>query len=62
MTEIKHYCDHCGKEIDPMEDYVGINIQMNHVGMETDLCTDCFWELEESIKCFCTSGERKEDA
>ena len=61
MTEIKYYCDHCGKEIDYLNDYTRLHIKMNHVDIETDLCGDCFLELEESIKCFCTQVERKDN-
>ena len=61
MTEVKHYCDHCGKEINYMDDYISLHIKMNHVDIGTDLCVDCFRELEESIKDFCTSGERTDN-
>lgn len=59
MTKVTHYCDHCGKEIDYLNDYTNLSIEMNHVSIGTDLCVDCFRELEEMIKDFCTQGERK---
>lgn len=61
MTVVKKYCDHCGKEIDYLNDYTNLSIKMNHVDIDTDLCVDCFRELEESIKGFCTQAERKDN-
>lgn len=56
MTEIKVYCDHCGKELDCMTDYTDITIEAAHKMINVDLCKDCFERLCEQINKFC---ERK---
>ena len=45
MTEIKIYCDHCGKVLDEMSDYVDLTIEVAHKRKHTDLCTECFEKL-----------------
>lgn len=44
----KIYCDHCGKELDPMRDYVQVEIDIitttNY--LVADLCEGCMVELE----------------
>lgn len=42
-------CDHCGKELDEMRDYPEIAIDNFIDFIETDLCSDCFRELNEII-------------
>ena len=55
MRETKIYCDHCGKELDEMHDYLEQEVGL--VGYETaDLCTECLNELDEIIKTFCGKG------
>ena len=57
MTEIKVYCDHCGKELDEMSDYVDLHIKVAHRGVTTDLCTSCFKKLAEAIYDYCGKGD-----
>ncbi len=42
-------CDHCGKQLDAMHDYIDYDIN-NFT--EVDLCADCLRELETIIKNF----------
>lgn len=42
MTEIKIYCDHCGKVLDTMSDYINVEIEAAHKRKFTDLCAECF--------------------
>lgn len=44
-----HTCDHCGKKLDEMHDYVDYDIN-NFT--QVDLCADCLRELENNIKQF----------
>ena len=61
MTKITTYCDHCGKELNDMEDYISCEIQIAFTEIEADLCNECRAELTEIAKGFCTYGERRED-
>lgn len=49
MTEIKKYCDHCGVKLNSNIDYCGARIALNHIGIETDLCIDCFKALNNNV-------------
>lgn len=53
MTEIKIYCDHCGKVLDVMSDYGGVEIEVAHKYRKADLCTGCFEQLFDIIDAFC---------
>ena len=46
MKETKFFCDHCGKEINGMNDYIGEIIWDE---IEADLCGECFVDLNEII-------------
>ena len=61
MTEIKVYCDHCGKVLDCMSDYTDITIEAAHKMVNADLCTGCFELLTDKINKFCKKkgGEAK---
>lgn len=61
MTIVKTYCDHCGKEVHDMTDYISCEIEIGHNEIEADLCRDCFEELTEAVKGFCICGESKDD-
>lgn len=48
---IKHFCDHCGKEIEPLKIYTldndGDNLfydeeSNNYIGYNKELCQDCY--------------------
>lgn len=49
MTQIKIYCDHCGKELDEMHDYPDIEIDTIDKFLQCDLCKDCYRELSQII-------------
>lgn len=53
MRVIKDFCDHCGKELDVMCDYVDVDIECSHIFVKVDLCTNCFNELNEILLKFC---------
>jgi hypothetical protein len=53
MKENKIYCDHCGKEIDPMRDYDDLQIDMGHKWYDTDLCIECLDKLYDIVLNFC---------
>lgn len=53
MTEIKVYCDHCGKELDEMHDYADAEIDTAVGLIKIDLCSDCLYKLDQVVKKFC---------
>lgn len=59
MTKITTYCDHCGKELNDMEDYIGTEIEIGYVEFTHDLCKECHGQLIELTKNFCSYGERR---
>ena len=48
-----HYktCDHCGKKLDPMNDYEDLDIEILTI-KTVDLCLSCEEELERMICTF----------
>ena len=57
MREVKYYCDHCKKEINGMNDYIGEIIWDE---IEADLCCECFTDLNDIILKFVKKeGEQK---
>lgn len=55
MRETKTYCDHCGKVLDEMHDYVDIEIEARS-WFKCDLCSGCMQELENIVLAFCEKG------
>ena len=55
MTEIKTYCDHCGKVLNDRFDYVDTEIEALS-WFKCDLCKDCINELERIVTRFCNKG------
>lgn len=55
MTEAKTYCDHCGKELHYMTDYIDTVINAKSL-FKCDLCNDCINELDEIVLKFCKKG------
>ena len=53
------FCDHCGKEINPFAEYSDLEIELNHIAVETDLCGKCFNELCDIVKDFCKKGSEQ---
>ena len=43
-------CDHCGKELDEMKDYVDMEIDDFINWYEVDLCDECFHELDGIVR------------
>lgn len=58
MTETRTYCDHCGVELNNMKDYIDICIDDFYSYFDTDLCKDCFMELNNMVRKFCGKDER----
>lgn len=56
MMEIKTYCDHCGKALDEMSDYVDVTIEVAHKRKHTDLCVECFEKMFVVLDDFCNKG------
>lgn len=49
MHKMLFICDHCGKEIDEMRDYTDMKIDNFINYAETDLCSECFRELDDMV-------------
>ena len=60
MTETKVYCDHCGKELNEMHDYVDVEIDTGIFWTRADLCQECTHELKELVYSVCEKAEKKE--
>lgn len=55
MRETKIYCDHCGKVLDQMHDYVDTEIEVKSF-FRCDLCADCIEELDRAVVKFIKKG------
>lgn len=54
MTVTKTYCDHCGKELSPKNDYCNLELEFTvRPYLDVDLCDGCMDELYRSIIRFC---------
>lgn len=62
MTEIKTYCDHCGKLLGGMVDYNEITVEAAHKFIRPDLCCDCFEKLWDMISEFCEAMKQDENS
>ena len=51
MTIHYHTCDHCGKRVNEMKDYVEIEIEIKEF-YTVDLCKDCFDKLDNVVRKF----------
>ena len=51
MTEVKTYCDHCGKVLDEMHDYPDTEIGVVKF-LKADLCNKCINELDNRVRRF----------
>ena len=49
MRKTVFTCDHCGKEMDDMRDYSEMKIDNFIDWIETDLCSECFHELNDIV-------------
>ncbi len=60
MRETKIYCDHCGKVLDEMHDYIDQEISFQEY--ETaDLCKECLHKLDVIVKAFCKKGGKQNE-
>jgi hypothetical protein len=55
MRDTKIYCDHCGKVLHEMHDYIDTEIEVKS-WFKCDLCADCIAELEKIVVKFCKKG------
>ena len=56
MSEVKYrLCDHCGKRLDEMKDFVEYEID-EYGRLKADLCANCYDDLNDVIKQFITKG------
>ena len=46
-----HKCDHCGKRLDEMRDYIDVEIDKYGL-IVADLCVKCYEELSDLITVF----------
>ena len=60
MTKTTTYCDHCGKELNDMNDYIECEITIGYTEFYYDLCEECYTHLLKMAKDFCSCGERKD--
>lgn len=49
MRKVIFTCDHCGKELDEMQDYTDMKIDNFIDYVTADLCSDCLIELNEVV-------------
>lgn len=49
MKKVIFTCDHCGVELDEMDDYADMEIDDFIDYVNTDLCSDCLSELNEIV-------------
>jgi hypothetical protein len=55
MRVTKDYCDHCGKELNCMNDYGDTEIVVL-TSFNADLCAECIASLDEIVLKFCKKG------
>lgn len=53
MKELMITCDHCGKELDDMHDYIDTEFDTKDNWICTDLCSECYAEISKTIREFC---------
>ena len=52
MRKTIYTCDHCDKEINPMNDYTDTEINDFDFIKKVDLCNDCFKQLSNIVRQF----------
>ena len=55
MRKTTIHCDHCGKELDEMKDFVEQDVGFYKDNI-VDLCNDCFVGLDKLIYEYCKKG------
>lgn len=53
MKEMVYTCDHCGKKINEMNDYIDTEFDTIDDWLKADLCAECYKEISQMIKQFC---------
>lgn len=53
MKETIVTCDHCGKKLNDMKDYIDLELYGFYEVIDTDLCIVCYEELTNVVKQFC---------
>lgn len=43
------YCNHCGKVLDPLKDYIDYDIEFDELSYNVDLCAKCQEKLLYAI-------------
>lgn len=52
MRKEVYICDHCGKQMDTLDDYCDMDIDDFDFIISVDLCVECYEELSKMIKKF----------
>lgn len=52
MQQVKSYCDHCGKELNAMNDYCSLEIEIITKMFYADLCENCKNKLVNIVGTF----------
>lgn len=53
MHKMVYTCDHCGKQMDEMKDFVDMDIDNFIDFFKVDLCSECFHELNDMVLQYC---------
>ncbi len=53
MQKRVYICDHCGKELNEIQDYTEMEIRDFADYVETDLCSKCYDELNNIVLKYC---------
>ncbi len=58
MKKVTTICDHCGKELNEMKDYIDIDFDTIDTWFKADLCSECYTEISRIIKEFCKKDKQ----
>lgn len=59
MKKTIYTCDHCGKELDEMQDFPECETDVNGELIRFDLCENCFNKLGTETRDFLSGNRRK---
>ena len=59
MQTTKYTCDHCGKEINSVDDYTDAELDFGEFYKSCDFCCDCYNKLVDYVSNFVV--DRKEE-
>lgn len=60
MRKTTIYCDHCGKILDEMHDWVDTEIYVDSFNCKADLCKECLTVLWARTKHFLSNGKQND--